>query len=315
MEAVEELINDDYGSESNFYWCGPGWGDWDDTKTADENITRTFRGNDKHIDLIVAYKPLDILGANELHKKYKCCLRYNEMYDILKTWDEINGFEPTLVICHHYNDYKLFKESLEEINDDRITFKYIPHSADEKAFKKWDFDGVEIPKLYDVMLVGAFNVSNSFGVIYPLRNRLSKILQQLPKKYKWSILNHPSYVRQNAQQNKDADFFGKAINSTKIAVSDSSIFNYRLGKYIEIPASGTVLAGDIPESTDEDVDKLKQFVLEINMEMTDKQIIDTLVDCLENKQEYETKVQNGIDYAKEYTCEKYAQRFLEAIKD
>jgi hypothetical protein len=310
MEAIEELCDD--SPDNKFYWYGPGWNGWDILKTASENIKDAFDGNSNHINLIVAYKPLDIYKADELHKEYKCCLNYNEMYDVDWTKKEIKYFGATLVICHHYNDWEKFNH-YPSLN--AIEFHYIPHSADEKAFKQWSFDGVQLPKIYDVMLVGAYNVSNKFGNIYPLRDRLSKLLPKIAPKYRWGIFNHPSYEREDANSNQYAEFFSKALNSTRIAVCDSSIFKYRLGKYIEVPASGTVLAADMPMTHPVDQEALKNVIIDINMDMSDQEIIDTIAEYLEDDTKYNLKVKNGLEYAKAFTCESYATKFLDIITD
>lgn len=303
MEAVDEL-------HEEFLMTGPGWDGWDLLKPAIENIEKLV--GETKVDLIVSYKPLEIYGAGQLHEKYKCCLRYNEMYDTKFTKNEIKKFGATLVVCHHYNDWKEYNENHKIEN---VSYKYIPHSADEKAFKKWKFDGVEFPKIYDVLLVGALGVHSKMGQHYPLRDRLNKLLPSMPSKYKWGIFKHPSYEHEDAHTNAYAEFFGKAICSTRIALTDSGVTKSRFGKYIEIPACGTAIAADMPDTDIKDKNDISNFLIEISMDMSDKEIIDTLVEYLENEDKLNKKIESGLKYAEGFTTYAYAHRFVETVED
>ena len=51
------------------------------------------------------------------------CLRYNEMFDINFTRDEILKSGANLVICHHQNEMEYYQQM------ENITFKHIAHCA------------------------------------------------------------------------------------------------------------------------------------------------------------------------------------------
>ena len=77
---------------------------------------------------------------------------------------------------------------------------------------------------------------------------------------------------------------------------------------------GTALAGDIYEDHPDDIKKLKTFLIEINMQMSDEEIINKLVFYLENEEERRKLIKNGIEYTKDFTHERYAERFLNVLE-
>ena len=75
---------------------------------------------------------------------------------------------------------------------------------------------------------------------------------------------------------------------------------------------GTVIAGDIPG---EDQENFKKFVIEINMKMSDEEIINKLCYYLDNSEKLHTLKEIGLEWSKNYTQEKYAERFINATTD
>ena len=86
--------------------------------------------------------------------------------------------------------------------------------------------------------------------------------------------------------------FAKAINNAKICVTDSGLPKSRFGKYIEVPMCGTVLAADIPNQDQED---FKKFLIEIDVEMPGDEILDKLRFYLENDEERDKLIKNGLE--------------------
>jgi len=289
MEAI--------GYESNLMWWGPNWEGYDNEKTVHENIQLL---EDK-IDLIVTYKPLEMKGMKDVN--IPVCLRYNEMYDVEWTKKEIDESGATMVICHHENDMQLYVDHY----GDKIKFYHIAHCAEASIFRQ-----LNIPKRFDVLLVGALGARTMLGQHYPLRDRMARLLNKMPKKYKVGIHQRPGGRQSDAWENKQAIEFANVINSAKICITDSGAPNSRFGKYIEIPMCGTVIAGDIPG---EDQDNFRKFVIEINMKMTDDEIINKLVYYLENEEKLRILKEMGLKWSKGYTQEKYATRFIAATDD
>ena len=56
-------------------------------------------------------------------------------------------------------------------------------------------------------------------------------------------------------------------------------------------------------------------MIQIDMSMSDEEIINKLTYYLENEKERQKLVDKGYEYAIEYTQEKYAQKFLEVVNE
>ena len=79
MEAIAKI--------TDFKWSGPGWEDYDNDLSVQENINNIYSHESKP-DIVVAYKPLDLVDFADVEQK--TCIRYNEMYDYEWTLKEIN---------------------------------------------------------------------------------------------------------------------------------------------------------------------------------------------------------------------------------
>ena len=86
--------------------------------------------------------------------------------------------------------------------------------------------------------------------------------------------------------------FAQAINQSKIVLSCASKFNYRLGKYVEVPACASVLATDVPYDEQDKYDHM----IQISNSMTDDEIIKILEDYLQNdEKKYNNLVQKVLN--------------------
>ena len=74
---------------------------------------------------------------------------------------------------------------------------------------------------------------------------------------------------------------------------------------------GTALAGDIPG---EDQENFRKFVIEINLDMTDEEIIDKLVYYLRDSDARNELIQSGLKWSEDHTQEKYAERFVQMLE-
>lgn len=287
MEAV--------GKISDLTWSGRGWDGYDNQKTVQENIDRIY-GNDTP-DMVIAYKPLELV---DFHKtKTPKCLRYNEMWDKKWTTKEIKQSGADFVVCHHENDMPHYmKLDASMVN--------ISHCAEKAIYKDY---GLE--KEYDILLTGA--VSSH----YPFRGRLRNLMKnsRLKDLVRCKVLSHPGDPGLPYDQIKGAvlNRYAMELNKSKISLTCSSRYKYRLGKYVEIPMCKSLLAADLPN---EDQDFFKQFMLILDPAMTDDQIIDTLIDHVRDDAKRMKKVEAGyrINH-EEYTQEKYAERFVNAIEE
>ncbi len=302
------------------FHTGPNWDNWNNSSSTKENLNKLLNGNDPDL-IIIQLKDGAVKDLHEL--KYKKCIRYNESYDKGSVLKQISNYNIDYVVFHHYNDYieyqtiftrywskaeaNLYQTILRGDNSLRKLF-CIPHSVEQTIFKPKP----NIKKTYDVALFGAI-AGSSLGDHYPLRSRMRSLLKRMPKKYNCATIPHVGYRHSDAYTNRYAHDFADKLNSCKIAVTDSGITKSRFTKYIEIPMCGTALAADLYDDHPEDVGNLKKFLIEINMEMSDEQIIEKLSFYIDNDSERQQLINNGIKYAENFTHEKYAERFIEAF--
>jgi len=184
----------------------------------------------------------------------------------------------------------------------------IPHSAEKTIY----YDQKKPNKSFDIMLVGAVGVRTMLGSHYPLRDRMYGILGTMSQEgQSCAVLSHPGGEHLDAYKDRYAKDFATALNNTKIAVTCTGVPNSRYGKYVEIPMCGTAIAGDIPG---EDQESFNKFVIEINMDMSDEEIINKLRHYAENDEERNELVKCGQEWSAEYTQERYAERFVETLE-
>ena len=287
-EAIERL--------NSGIWWGPGWDGYDTNLTIQENIDKAQYDN---IDLIVTYQPLNF-GEMSLKNikdiSIPLCLNYNETWSWDLTIKEIDESGTELVIFHHLDDlYGPMSKYKNHYKNSSVKCVHIPHSAEKTIFKP-----MGLPKKYDVLVIG------SMGNNYPFRTRLKSLLHKLNPKYKFAVHTHGGHRIPNAYNNHVAHTFAKVINESKICVTCSGNPRSRFTKYIEVPMCGTALAADMPRGHE---DEFKNFLINIDMSMSDDEILNKLIFYIENDKERELCVSRGLKWSKDYTQEKYAQRF------
>jgi hypothetical protein len=115
---------------------------------------------------------------------------------------------------------------------------WVPHSASP------DF---MIP--YNPNPENSIFVSGAAGIYYPLREQLKTL--QSKGSYSLVFHPHPGYYTGYDYENDESvgRGFARKINRYRAAFTDSSIYNYVVAKYFEIPATGSLLvAGDTVKS-------------------------------------------------------------------
>ena len=102
------------------------------------------------------------------------------------------------------------------------------------------------------------------------------------------------------------------INKSRIVLSDSGIPRTRYGKYVEIPMCGVAaICADLPNDSADDY----SYIIEVSNKMSSEEIINTISYYLDNEDKRIEKVQLGIEFAKNYTFEHYAERILKEIQE
>ena len=270
---------------------GLNWDNYNSNWTVQQNLDNM----QEKFDIVIAYKPLELKNFKDI-KPIKC-IRYNEMYDVEWTLKEIRESGSQLVICHHLNDC----EQYQKMNIPNVKFVYIGHCAEKTIFKNYNMD-----YKYDITIAGCISPH------YPLRNRFLRVMPILQTKYKCHIHPHPGYDLRDAHTNRYLIEMAKVVNQSKIVLTDTGKPRSRYGKYIEIPMCGkAAVCGDIPDDNADDY----SYVIEVNVNMSDKDILDRISYYLINEDARMEKVKKGIEFSKNYTQEHYAERLLKEIKE
>jgi hypothetical protein len=163
--------------------------------------------------------------------------------------------------------------------------------------EKTIFYDMNINRDIDILLCGAL------GRHYPLRNRFKEILKKMPSKYNCIEHKHPGYNYGDSYTNKYLKIFAEEINRAKICLTCTSKYKYRLGKMVEIPMCGSVLACDLPG---QDENEFKEFMIVLDEKMTDNEIVNKLIYYLENNHKLIELKQKGLIWSQNYIQEYYA---------
>jgi hypothetical protein len=172
--------------------------------------------------------------------------------------------------CSQLDNIKLLNRNIRFIN--------YPHYIDTNIYKNYDQK-----KTYDIILYGCINQS-----VYPFRNRLFNLIHS-SKRFKVLYIPFPGYYVKNRNSIIQGKKLSQMINKSYIGIVTSSIHDYFLKKYLEIPASYTMIAGNIPIRYR---NILQGNIIELTPNMSDAQIINILETALSDKK----KLLNNIDY-------------------
>ena len=271
------------------FFIGKGWKNYIPNKSIDHQVS-AFKP-----DFIIWYKPLEYIFKNSGIPK---CIRYNEMWDQKWTCEEIEKSGSNLIVCHHKNDWEkyvnLYKRNINK------KFIYLPHHANPEIFYNQN-----LQKDIDILIAGITTETN-----YPLKFRLNKLIKNNLQSYKVHYLKHPGYIIDDAYTDRIQKEYAYYINRSKLVIACSSSYNYRLGKYVEIPMCGGVIVGDIPY---EEQDDFRNFVVEVNMNMTDSEIIEKIKFHLDHNKILKKYSSIGETWAQKYTTKKYVNEFYNQL--
>jgi len=170
-------------------------------------------------------------------------------------------------ILYHYDNQQC--DTLKMLNN-QSRFIYYPHFVDTNIFKNWGQT-----KTHDIILYGCPNPS-----VYPFRYRLFMLIRKC-KLFKVLNIDFPGYFIQNKKQSIVTGVkLSKAINKAYIGISTTSNVDYFVKKYLEIPASYTMIAGNLPLRSS---NLFKDKIIELHPNMSDTTIIRTLQEVLSDK--------------------------------
>lgn len=163
-------------------------------------------------------------------------------------------------------------------------FFHLPHHIDTNIFypisenmsKNQETNSL---RPYDIILYGDTHPTH-----YPFRKRLFELL--LRESHNLKILHisppvDPSGKGKIFDPDKCEAGLAAKIRSAKYAIATKSKYDYFVAKYLEISACGTVVIGDM--ATDGlNLPEFNGNYVKINCKMTDKQIMEIIVDAVKN---------------------------------
>ena len=209
--------------------------------------------------------------------------KLTKVYEIEDCYEVDNLIENINYYDYDYVIYRYNCEQMEYIKSKCNDCKFIhyPHYIDMDVFNS----SLDEEKSIDILLYG--NISN----FYPFRNRLFNLISKSGLKYHY--LQHPGYDENEITNTEKVikNDLSKLINKSKITISTGSAFNYFVKKYLEISASGSIIAGNFPKT---EKNLYNDCMCYLDENMSDEQIIDKLKLYLDlNKNDYNTLVKKS----------------------
>lgn len=174
---------------------------------------------------------------------------------------------------------------------------YFPLHIDTSIFKS-----VDIEKKYDILLYGSV-----VPLHYPFRNRLFELIMTNKNKFVVHHISNP----EKFDPEKCESGLAKLINQSRICIATKSKYDYFLGKYLEISACKSLIAGDIPTDA---IHFLKGHILELNNNMSDNDIIRMLQTALQNYDKYNEHIEYLYQYVNDnYSLTNYSDKLYQLI--
>ncbi len=117
-------------------------------------------------------------------------------------------------------------------------FVWTPNAVDTGVFRDRGLD-----KEYDIIVYGALNPE-----VYPLRARVAGLLER-QSEFRVLRVPHPGYYPEGAAAAGvvSGEALSRAINRAWLGLATQSIYRCFLMKYLELAASGALVAGDVPD--------------------------------------------------------------------
>lgn len=228
-------------------------------------------------------RPSIIIHANNFTKnkllvsnliKYPCkkALIIEDMHacETINNLIKYNGIHYVLYHCDcsQLDRIKLLNRQCRFIN--------YPHFIDTNIFKNYNQR-----KDYDFILYGCINEN-----VYPFRSRLFNLIRK-HKRFRTLYIPFPGYFVRNKKNITTGTKLAKMINRAYIGISTTSLHDYFLKKYLEIPACFTMVAGNIPSRYRK---IFKNKMIELKPNMSDSEIIAILEEELRDKTKLMEKI-------------------------
>jgi hypothetical protein len=127
------------------------------------------------------------------------------------------------------------------------------------------------------------------------------------------VRSHPGYrttsVAETSEQFVD---YARHLGRSRIALTLGITYRYALAKYPEAAMAGCLLIGDVPEEL---APTLGRYMVRLEPDMPDEQIVDTVAWWLENDQAAQEMAAQSYALARSaFTMEHYAERFVQVAR-
>ena len=222
-----------------------------------------------------------------------------------------------LLNMYEFNIIFTFYENSEAKLIRRLTpnckYFHLPHHIDTNIFRICDEDEDKDKdkdntkffenKNIDILLFGSAHPKH-----YPFRKRLFDLILNNKDKFNVYFIPYDSGVFNPAHCENG---LSTLLNKSKISIGTKSRYDYLVGKYFEIASSGCVIAGDIPT---DGKNLLKNNILELNNKMSDDEIINKLLNCCNNYNEYYNTICNFKNIVDDnYNLDKYIDKLISIL--
>jgi glycosyltransferase involved in cell wall biosynthesis len=185
-----------------------------------------------------------------------------------------------------------------------MTFVWAPNAVDTEIFRDYGFE-----KDTDIILYGALNPD-----YYPFRARLAELLSR-QRGLSFRHIPHPGYYppTEALQSVISGEKLSREINRSWIGIATSSIYRCLLEKFLEISASGALVAGDMPDSAHE---VFCSDCVDLQRDDSDDVIISKLRDALADKDRLRTEINAArARVIESFSTVAYADRVLDALSE
>lgn len=265
------------------------------------SITDNLKSLSSDIEVVVTLKspqhthPNTLMELENLDKKVKLVGYFSDLHSWGKKDYEDNmsrRLDRCDVILCPYD--KAFRKRWPQYIDKYVFF---PHFfAPHDRYANLGFNEKPIPKC---LLSGEVD-SN----IYPLRAFIKK--KGDPSEI--DILGHPGYLVDDQACVKRK--YAKFVNKYFCGVATSSIYNYVVAKYFEIPAVGALLLADEVE----DLKKLGFVPFKHYVPITENNVLSQIDDCLVHQEKYDEIRNVGMEFVREnHSINNRFQQFKEIL--
>jgi len=199
---------------------------------------------------------------------------------------------------------------------------HLPHGIPQNTFFQGNINELPSPshsqRKIPVLLIGDTNKK-----LYPFRNRIAKLIKNgmIPGVIRSSIGYTEMWTSEERRKknitsdtlDQQVEEYATAMRDAKIVICTRSTRGYSLRKYTEAAMSGALIVGNIPQSDRNQ--EFQQFVVEINEEDSNKEIVNKIHWWLNNDKEREARATIGQLWSFNYTWERTVPNMVRAWQD